>query len=161
MIRSLMTAAAVAALTAGTVFASDTTVSSVNVTADVSAIANERAAVFWVNIADDLQGAILARLVDKLGDDGATINVDVRELALANAFERSFNIADAVLVAQVNVSHPSDNTVFNSYELSLTLGSSYVTDAEGKVISITGVDTPEAYQTLVDRFADNVVERLN
>ena len=158
MLRNFISAAALTALAAGTALASD--VAAVNVTADVAAISNERAASYWGNIAPDLQGAILARLVDRLSDDGVTITVDLREVALASAFERAFQIEDAVLVGQVNVSHPVDNSLFDSYELSLSLEGGQTVDALQQTIVVTGIDTPEAYETLINRFADGVIDRL-
>lgn len=161
MIRKLIGAVAMTAMTATAALASGPDVAEVTVTADVAAITNERAASFWGNIAPDLQGAILARLVDRLSDDGATITVDVREIALANAFERAFQLEDAVLVGQVNVSHPTDNSIFDSYELSLSLEGGQIIDSSGQTIVVSGVDTPEAYQVLISRFADGVIERLD
>jgi hypothetical protein len=159
VIRNPAGAAAVTAMTATAALASGTEVTEVNVTADVTAITNGRAAAFWANIAPDLEGAILARPVDRLADDGATITVDIRELALADAFERAFSLEDAVLGGQVNVSHPTDNTAFDSYEPSLSLEGGQLIDTAGQVIVVTGIDAPEAYATLVERFAQGVVER--
>lgn len=161
MIRNLAGAVAITAMTATAALASGTDVAEVNVTVDVSAITNERAASFWGTLAPDLQGAILARLVDRLADDGATITVDVRELALANAFERAFQLEDAVLVGQVNVSHPTDNSVFDSYELSLSLEGGQIANEAGQIVRVSGIDTPEVYEALISRFAADVVERLD
>lgn len=161
MFRTLLGAALLSATAATAALATVETVAEVKVEADLTAISNERAAAYWATLPEDLQGAILARLTDKLGEEGATVSVDIREIELANAFEQAFDINDAVLVGQVNISDLNDNTAYDSYELSISLEGGQVVDASGNTIVVTGIDTPEAYRTLVDRFADGVVERLN
>jgi len=161
MFRTLLGAALLSATAATAALATVDTVAEVKVEADLTAISNERAAAYWATLTDDLQGAILARLTDKLAEEGATVSVDIREIELANAFERAFDISDAVLVGQVNISDLNDSTAYDSYELSVSLEGGQVVDAAGNTIVVTGIDTPEAYRTLVDRFADGVVERLN
>jgi hypothetical protein len=99
--------------------------------------------------------------VDRIAKGGATINVDLREVELASSFERAVNASDAVLVGQVNVSDLNDNTAFNAYELSISLGTAATVSADGKAFFYDTLDTPEAYQALVNSFADNVVKRLD
>ena len=133
----------------------------VKVTADVTAIQNEKAAAYWSNIAADLQNAIVSRLVDRVAEGGATITIDLREVELASSFERAINASDAVLVGQVNVTDDNDNTNFNAYELSVSLGTAASVSADGTAYYFDTLDTPEAYQALVSSFADNVVKRLD
>ena len=99
-------------------------------------------------------------MVDRIAEDGATITVDLREVELASSFERAINASDAVLVGQVNVADDSDNTNYNAYELSISLGTAASVSADGKSFYYDTLDTPEAYSALVNSFADNVVKRL-
>ncbi len=136
-------------------------IAEVNVTADLSAIQNEKAAAYWATLAVDVQGAIIARLVDRIDEDGATIKVDLREVELASSFERAINASDAVLVGQVNVLDAKNNSDLYAYELTISLGTAATVGADGKSVSYDTLDTPEAYMALVNAFADNVVSRLN
>lgn len=161
MFRKSLIAVSFALLAGTTALAAVEKISVVTVTADVSAIQNEKAAAYWSNIAADLQGAIAARLVDRAGKEGATITVDLREVELASSFERAINASDAVLVGQVDVDDNSDRSNNNSYQLSISLGIAPSVSADGQSYFYDALDTPEAYQALVNSFADNVVKRLD
>ena len=161
MFRKFLIALSFGALAGTTVLAAVEKISEVVVTADLTAVKNEKAAAYWSNVAADVQNAIVTRLVDRIADDGAKITVDLREVELASSFERAINASDAVLVGQVNVSDLKDNTNFNAYELSISLGTAASVSADGQTFYYDTLDTPEAYQALVNSFADNVVKRLD
>lgn len=161
MFRNTLIALSLAVLAGTTALAAVEKISAVTVTADITSIQNEKAAAYWSNVAGDLQDAILARLVDRIAEDGATITVDLREVELASSFERAIGVSDAVLVGQVNVSDVNDNTNFNAYELSVSLDSAASISVDGTTFYYEALDTPEAYQALVSSFADNVVKRLD
>lgn len=136
-------------------------VSEVEVTSDVSAIQNERAASYWANVATDIQTAILERVADRIAEDGARIRVDIRGIELANAFERAFSLSDAAITGQINVTDPADPSNDNAYELRVSLENAQVSGADGQPMVFTTIETPEAYRALVDGFADNLVARLD
>jgi hypothetical protein len=161
MFRKSLIALSFAVLAGTTALAAVEKISEVTVTADITAIQNEKAAAYWSNVAADVENAIVARLVDRIADDGATITVDLREVELASSFERAINASDAVLVGQVNVADLNDNTNFNAYELSVSLGTAASVSADGQTFFYDTLDTPEAYQALVNSFADNVIKRLD
>lgn len=161
MFRKSLIAVSFALLAGTTALAAVEKIAEVTVTADITAVQNAKAAAYWSNIAVDLQGAIAARLVDRIGKVGATITVDLREVELASSFERAINASDAVLVGQVNVADDTDNANYNAYELSISLGTAPSVSADGKSFFYDTLDTPEAYQALVNSFADNVVKRLD
>jgi hypothetical protein len=155
-------------------FAGVDKIAKIDVTADLSAIENEEAAGYWANLEADLENAIAARVTDKLvAEEDVTIKsdsgtptvdatqiiIDLREVELANAFQRELNLGDAVLVGQVNIKDDADNTNVDAYELSVTLETAKVIVPEGAVL-VLSTDTTEAYARLVDAFADGVVERL-
>lgn len=145
---------------ANAAFAQDTMVQEVNVTADITSISNAEAASFWSNTATDLQNAILGRLVDRTADDGVKIIVDIDELSLANSFQNQLNLEDAVLVGSVNVTSDTDNTKFDTYELTVTALTAQAFAADGTVLEGAFTDTPEYYAALISAFADGVVTRL-
>jgi hypothetical protein len=161
MYRNILTTAALTALLAVPGYADVDKVADVKVTADITAIENETAATYWAGLAEDLQNAIASRVTDRTAEEGATISVDIREVELSNAFDAALKSTDAVLVGQVNVSDPTDNSNQDGYELSVSLEGAQVlaTSADGLIV-LSATDTPGAYQQLVDSFADGVVARL-
>jgi hypothetical protein len=152
MFRKTALAAALAALTASTAFATVEQIREIDVETDITAIGNERAAAYWANLETDLEAAILARVVDRTAEEGAKIRVLIREIALASAFEQAVSLEEAVLVGRVIVTDPKNGWNDDVYDLSVSLQNASIT---------SGIDTPEAYRALVDAFADRVVERLN
>lgn len=135
-------------------------VAKVDVTADLTAIGNEKAAAYWANLEKDLEAAIGARVSDRLANEGAEILVDIEEVELANAFERELNLADAVLVGQVSINDQTDNSNYDAYVLTVSLENAQVVLAPGETLLLSTSDTGATYQRLVDVFADGVVERL-
>lgn len=154
-------AAALSATALGTMaFAEVDKISKVDVSADLTAIKDEKAVAYWGNLEKDLEAAIGARVGDLMAEDGAEILVDIREVELANAFERELNLGDAVLVGQVNINDQTDNSNYDAYELSVSLENAHVILAEGEVLRLSTTDTDETYRKLVDTFAEGVVSRL-
>ncbi|HMO07010.1 MAG TPA: hypothetical protein PKD10_05100 [Paracoccaceae bacterium] len=136
------------------------TVSQIEVTGDLTAIQDERAAAYWGTIKPDLEAAIAARLADKLGEDGAEIRVDVRAVELATAFQQATDLGNAALTGQVFVKFPDEPQRDRTFELRVTLGATRVVSADGTEITFTTIDTPEAYQALVDGFAESLASNI-
>lgn len=154
-----LAATALAGVLATSAFGAVEQVAKIDVTTDLTAISNEQAANFWANLETDLENAIASRVTDRLADDGAEIIVDIREVELANAFERQLNMADAVLVGQVNIKDDTNNQNYDAYELSVSLENAQIIVPEGAVL-VLSTDTTGAYDRLVETFADSVVSRL-
>lgn len=134
-------------------------IAGVEVEADVSAIANPQAAEYWANLSDDLENAIMARVQDRLAEDGATIDVDINEVSLASSFQQAVGSEDSVLEGRVKIDSGNAAT-FDQYDMqvSLEMAKVYLPEGVTQVASLT--DAPENYQALIDAFAENVVERL-
>jgi len=145
---------------ANAAFAQDTMVQEVSVEADITAISNAEAATYWTNVADDLENAIVARLVDRIGEEGSTISVDIDELSLANSFQTQLGLEDALIVGMVNVSNDTDNAKFDTYELTVSALTAQAFGPDGSVLEGAFTDTPEYYAALIAAFADGVVTRL-
>lgn len=154
-----LAATAVVAVLSTSAFAAVDQIAKIDVTADLTAIGNEKAAAFWANLETDLENAIAARVTDRVADTGAEILVDIREVELASAFDRELNLGDAVLVGQVNIKDDTDNSNFDAYELSVSLENAQIVLPEGTFL-ILSTDTTGAYNRLVETFADGVVSRL-
>lgn len=161
MIRKTLWPALAATLLATTALAQEPTmVKEVDVEADLSAVQNPRAASYWTNIADDLENAIVARLTDRIADDGVKVSVDISEVELANTFENLTNVADTRMVAQVNVTSETDNTKFNSYELTLSVEQALPYFPPGTVVTAITVENRDYYTAMIEGFAQAVVDRL-
>ncbi|AWB50605.1 hypothetical protein HYN69_18565 (plasmid) [Gemmobacter aquarius] len=161
MIRKTLAAALAATLFAGAVFADENTqVRDIDVEADIAAINNPAAAAYWTNVADDLENAIVARITNRTSDDGVKISVDISEVELANAFENVTNVAETKMVGQVNVTSDTDNTEFNSYELTVSVEEALPFFPPGTTVVMITRDTPEYYKAMVEAFAEAVVKRL-
>jgi hypothetical protein len=167
--RTLATATLIAALSTP-LFAAVEKVAKIDASVDLSAVQNEQAATFWANLEADLENALAARLTERLVAeeakpdedgkiDGTQIVVDIREVELANAFERELNLGDAVLVGQVTVKDDTNNSNADQYELTVSLENAKVVVPEGKML-VLSTDTTEAYTRLVEAFADGIVSRL-
>lgn len=154
-----LAATALAGVLATSAFAAVDQIKTIDVTADLTALNNEQAAAFWANLETDLENAIAARVTDRVAENGAEILVDIREVELANAFERELNMGDAVLVGQVNIVDNTDNSNFDAYELTVSLETAQIIVPEGSVV-VLSTDTTGAYNRLVETFADSVVSRL-
>ena len=161
MIHKPLWPALAATLLATTAFAQDlTTVREVNVEADLSAIQNPRAAQYWTDIANDLENAIVARLTDRIAEDGVRISVDISEVELANTFENVTNVANTRMVGQVNVTSETDNTKFNSYELTLSVEQALPYFPPGTVVTAIVIENRDYYNAMIEAFAQSVVDRL-
>lgn len=154
-----LSAAAALAIVAAPVFAA-TTVKDVNVNIDLEAIGNPAAAEYWSSAADDLENAIVARVTDRIADEGATVNVDINELELANSFQTALNVAESKLAGKVNVSHDSDNTKFDSYELTVTFDDATLFMPEGADLTAIASDSKDYYSAMINAFADRVAKKL-
>lgn len=137
----------------------------VEVDIDRGAIETAAAGTRWNDLPDDLEDALAARLVDSpfmTENPNTAIRIDIDELSLASSLQSSAGVADTSLEGTVNVMHPTDNTVFDTYDLSVRFGESgadYVPEGTDMATVTTGSDAH--YLTLVNSFADRVVERLD
>lgn len=147
---------------AGAAFAApDDKVKSVEVDMDITALTNAAAAVRFANTATDLQGAILARVVDRTAEEGMEIKIDLSEVELSNSFTDAVGAADTRLVGTVNVSDMNDNTNFNTYELTVTVEQAVTFLPQEFDQTTLTASSDEFYTALIAAFADGVVRRLD
>lgn len=136
------------------------TVKTVDVAVELDAIENPQAAAYWTSIADDLENAIVARITDKIADDGVDVNIDLEEVSLSNGFQESLGLADTRLVGDVVMTHATDNSRFGAYELTIDVNTARpLIPADVDVVTLPA-DTRVYYDAMIQAFAQGVVDRL-
>lgn len=152
----------VSLMMAGAAYAGpDDKVKSVEVSMDITALTNASAAARYAKIADDLQGAILARLVDRTAETGMDINIDLSEVELSNSYTEAVGAADTRLVGVVNVSDMENNTNFKTYELTVTVDQAvpfFPADFDRATLTAS---SDVFYKAMIAAFAEGVVKRLD
>lgn len=136
------------------------TVKSIDVTLDMAAVQNAQAAAYWGTLEADLEGAILARVQPQIADDGVDISIDISEVELSNGFQEVVGIADTRLIGSVKMTHLTDNSRFDAYELTVDVNAAMPLLPEGFVMATATVDTKEYYDAMITAFANGVVNRL-
>lgn len=132
----------------------------IDVTVDLSAIENAQAAAYWGALEADLEAAIAARVADQLSEDGADLNIDITEVELSNGLQEDLGIADTKLAANVAQTHPTDNSLFKSYELMVDVNAATTYLPAGTDVLVLKADTPVFYAAMVETFADAVAARV-
>ena len=164
MLKSKLAAAFAASLVMMPLSASaETMVKDVDVSVDLDAIQNPRAATYWTSVDDDLENAIVARLTGQLAgedDEGSSISVDLDEVELASTFDSAMGIADSKLAGEVHVTSDNDNTKFDQYEIVVTFDQAVIFLPEGTDIAVLTTDSAKYYHAMIDAFADSVVLKL-
>lgn len=160
MVRTmLMTAASTLVLMTAAPVLAETMVSEVDVTMDLAAIKNEKAAAYWTSAADDLENAIVARVADRTDDDGARVTVDIDALSLADWFETAFNIDQSQLKGHVLLMS-AENTHLGSYDVSVSYPDAVLLMPEGTDVAAIAPDNRDYYTAMINGFADAVVAQL-
>jgi hypothetical protein len=136
------------------------TVKSVDVSVELDAIGNPAAAAYWTTVADDLENAIVARLTDRIADDGVNIIIDLNEVSLSGGLTEQLGVADTRLIGDVKMTHDSDNSRFGAYELTVDINSSTPMFPPELDVTTIPADSRVYYDAMIATFANRVVERL-
>lgn len=161
MLKHIFATAITAALltTTAPVFA-ETMVKDVTVQADLTAIQNAKAGEHWATLTDDLQNAIVSRLGALASDDGATLNVEINSVELANTLQSAAGVADSKLIGKVSVTSETDNSKFESYDLTVTFADASLLLVQGTDLAKITSDSKEYYDAMIAAFADHVIAKL-
>ena len=133
----------------------------ITVEMDLTAIVNPLAAKRFGTLATDLQGAIAARLVDRIGEEGRKLSVDISEAELSNAFTEAAGLAETKLVGLVHVTDENDNTHFNTYTLTVTVENARVFFPVGLDETTLTATSDVYYSALISAFAEAVAVRID
>lgn len=128
---------------------------------DLDAIVNPEAAKRYGTLATDLEGAISARLVDRISEDGMTLTVDISEAELSNSFTEAAGIADTMLVGDVKVAGATSNALDNIYTLTVSIEQVRVFFPAGMDETTLTVSSDEYYTSLISAFAEAVAVRID
>ena len=140
----------------------ETMVKTVDVSIDLAAISNPKAAAYWATVAEDLENAIVARVIDRTDpENGAKISVDISELELASSFEAAMDLAESRLAGQVNITSETDNSDFKSYILTVSFAQAAAFLPAGTDSATLTWDSPVFYKAMIDAFADAVALSLD
>jgi len=132
----------------------------IEVATDIEAMENRKAAAYWANISDDIESAMMERLVGETGDEGSRIVVDIDEVELANSYESALGVAESRLKGNVVVLNDQDNTKYDAYDLTVTFADAGPYFLPGTDLSLVTSDSAEYYDAMITAFADHIVENL-
>lgn len=135
-------------------------VKDITVEADLSAIENFEAGAAWANLETDLENALAARLSDRLGDEGAVIDVKIDTLELASSFQAAANLADSKLAGAVRISNEQP-FLNDRYELVVSAGAATAYYPEDAKVETLAVGSEVFYQAMVQAFAENVAQKVD
>lgn len=138
----------------------ETMVKEVDVSADLTAVQNAKAGAHWATLTADLQNAIVSRIADLIAEDGVKVSVAIDSVELANSLQSSLGTADSKLVGQVNISHETDNSKFDSYDLTVTFEQAGPFFVPGTDLTAITTDSKEYYDAMIAAFADYVATKL-
>lgn len=142
-------------------FADMTMVKEVDVEVELEDLANAKAAEHWTMISDDLENAIVERLVGRTDDEGVRVSIDIDEVELANTLQSVAGVADSSLSGRVKIISPNDNSKFEVYDLSVAFDQAILFLPEGFDVTTLTTNSKEYYDGMIAAFADHVVKRLD
>ncbi len=159
MLKAMAVSALVVMPVSGAALADTQPIKAVEVVTDTGSIANAEAAKFWGNLSNDLKAAILARIQDRVAEEGLTVGVDIDEVSLANTFQTALGVQDSALKGIVKI-HDDEGTNFGAYDVSVTIENANLYLKDGVAPATAFTDSPEHYAAMVDAFADTVAKNL-
>lgn len=161
MLRQILFATA-ASLVLGLPAAAQTTrtIKSIDVTADLAAVANPTAAAYWATLETDLEAALATRLSDHLADKGTAVEVDVEEVELSNGFTEQAGLADTRLVGKVRFRDDTDGSKDDTYTLRIDVNQARPLIASDVDLQALPAGSHVYYDAMISAFADAVVDRL-
>lgn len=162
MKKNIILATGFGMLMASTALADDLpSVAEITSTTDLTAIENAEAAAYWSDIDADIESAIAARLVDRLGEEGLSIAVKIDEVKLSSAFEQPLDPDLAVLRGDVRVNDLENERFVRDLEVTVTVRQIIPLLPEGTAITVLPADSPEFYEVLIDAFATGVADNID
>ncbi len=162
MFRKAIAPALLGVLLAVPAFAQDVPmVRSIDVETSLSDLNNAEAAAYWQTLDADLEAAIAAQLIGRLGDEGMDIKIDMSEVELANYFEAAVGSAETKLQGTVNVVDMNNNANLETFDLTVSMDQALPLLPPGTDLTIIPPTSTEVYAGVVAAFAKAVVDRID
>lgn len=136
-------------------------VHSIDVKTTLSDFNNPAAVVYWKFLDADLETAIAALLVNRLGDRGLDLMIDMNEVELANAFETRTGMAQTTMSGRVKVYDKVEGRHFKTFDLKVTMGQALSIPPPGNEVKAVARTNDQVYRALVTTFAQEVVNRMD
>jgi hypothetical protein len=150
------TAGAAALLIASATIAhAEPIVSEIEVSSDFASVENTMAAEYWPSIETDLKAELASRLSGFAGEEGMTVKVSIRDLAL-NAAASDLTYKDLNSIdGTVAIQGPEENSQLKSFRVAFSVvPPEGVTPMEGVIV--LPPDTADNYAALIDAIVDEV-----
>lgn len=137
-----------------------TAVSAINVSADLQAVGDAASVRYWQTLEQDLEAALVTEFLGRVDPSGAIVDVDVDEIALADALRAGMTGADARLSGAVDVTDPRDGAALGAYTITATAREAASVLAEDTGAETLTPDSGEFYAALVEAFARGVAQAV-
>ena len=136
-------------------------IKSIDVEVSLTDLNTAEAAAYWKSLDTDLEAAIAAQLVGRLGDEGMDLRINMHEVELASFLEAQTGAAESKLSGMVNVVDMTNNTNFNTFGLTVTMNQALPYLQPGTDILVIPRTSPEVYAAMVAAFAAATVDRID
>ncbi len=136
-------------------------VSKIEITLDLPEVTNKAAALRYTNIADDLKNAITAVLVNRVGDVGMELFIDLNEVELSNSFSEVVGSADTRLVGDVTLSDAANNANSKGFTLTVDVNQARILFPADLDMTTLTSSSDVYYQAMISAFASNVVMEMD
>ena len=136
-------------------------IKSINVETSLTDLNNPQAATYWKTLDNDLEAAIAANLVGRLGEDGKEIKIDMNEVELANFVQAQTGAAETSMTGTVNVVDLQDNSNFQTFDLTVTMRQALPMMPPGTDLLVIAPTSSQVYSAMVATFAKAVVDRID
>lgn len=162
MLRKVLTPAILAAALAVPAFAAPENIQAIEVEVDLGALNNPEAASRYASLGEDLTNALTARLAGLYDGEegGATIRVDVNEVALQTGVESAVGLDASQLNGVVNVQNAGRNTDYQTFDLTVTMAQAMPYIPQGVDVNVLTPTSDEVYKALVDAWAEAAATRI-
>lgn len=151
---SLVLAAATSAL------AQPATISDIRVEADLTAVADARAAQYWGTLNADLSTALASELVDIISPEGLALIVDLDEVSLASILEAEAGADDARMTGDVGLFDPRTEEVVRQFTISASTNEAATFLPAGTDVITVSPSSAQFYAAVVQAFARGISETL-
>lgn len=138
-----------------------TVVKEVEVNPKLDAIENTTAGQRWATHSDDLEDAIVTRLVDRISDEGGKVRVDIESVELASSLQSAVGAAEPKPTGRVVVTTDNATVISRVYDFSVFFAQAGPFFLPGTDLTAIATDRGEYCDGMIAAFEDHVVQGLD